>query len=250
MTSQQLVDNGRITAVERSIFSSSQWLSYFENNWKNKARPALPEKIALADNVRQPIIRSLQRFQIGESGDGTYLKKFAAASNDPIYEQCIDLFVKEENTHATILAQMISGLDGQLITWHWSNLLFTNLRRMVGLKTELFVLLIAEIIGKCFYKVCADNLEDRAMKDTFTAIVMDEIFHLEFHSTFMRKAMHNYSHTARRLVYFGWYALFFGACVVFIADHRAALKALKVTPTAFFKDCMGTFDHAAAKSLL
>ena len=123
----------------------------------------------------------MQRFQIGESGNGTHLRKYATTTKDPTYEQCIDLFVREEQGHARLLAQLIKSLEGTVLTRHWSELAFVALRRMLGLKTEVFVLLIAEIIGKCFYKACADRLQNKTMKDVFSAIVMDEIFHLEFH---------------------------------------------------------------------
>jgi len=250
MTSQQLVDTGLVTHFERGVFSSGQWLSYFEGNQNSKAGLKLPEQIALAHSVRTPIIRSLQRFQIGEKGQGLHLKKYAATTNDPVYQQCVDYFIAEENGHSAILAQMLQALDAKVITGHWSNQAFISLRRLLGLKTEIFILLIAEIVGKCFYKTCADHLDNRAMKDTFTAIVMDEIFHLEFNCTFMRKQTQDYGPIARKAIYWAWYALFFVASMVFIVDHRAALKALKVEPSAFWKDCAGTFDHAAVKALL
>jgi len=250
MTSQQLVETGLVTHFERGIFSSGQWLSYFEGNKNSKAALSLPPQIELADAVKQPIIKSLQRFQIGEKGDGLHLKKYAGSTNDPVYQQCVDLFIQEENVHADILGRMLTALDAKPITWHWSNAAFISLRRLLGLKTEIFILLIAEIVGKCFYKTCADNLSNRVFKDTFTAIVMDEIFHLEFNCTFMRKQMHSYSPVARKLIYWCWYALFFTVCMAFIVDHRSALKALDVAPSEFWKDCAGTFDHAAVKALL
>jgi hypothetical protein len=144
---------------------------------------------------------------------------------------------------------MIQAMDGTLLSWHWSELAFVGLRRMLRLKTEIFILLIAEIIGKCFYRVCADNLENEQLSDAFALIVLDEIGHLEFHCSFMRQHMIKFPRALRRAVHCCWSVLFFTACMVFIADHRKALAALNVTPRAFLQDCTRMFDRAAARTL-
>src|SRR5262249_4075085 len=93
----------------------------------------------VSQELRGPLINSLQRFQIGETGEGKHLRKHARTLNDPMYEECIDLFIKEEQFHARVLAQMIQSLDGTLLTWHWTDLAFIGLRRVMHLKTEVFI---------------------------------------------------------------------------------------------------------------
>jgi hypothetical protein len=250
MTAEQLLNTGSSLALGGHSFSSASWLSYFQANKSAEAGITAADKINVAEAVRTPLIRSLQRFQIGQSGDGKHLKKYAATLLDPAYERCVDLFVKEEQGHARILAQTINAMDGALLTWHWSNLIFIAVRRALGLKTELSILLIAEIIGKCFYKCCADRLVNRALRDTFSLIVLDEIFHLEFHCSFMARQMQHSPQFLRTLFYYCWTAFFYAACLVFIADHWRALQALNVMPQAFLKDCSSTFQRIASKVLL
>lgn len=267
MTSQQLIESVSETEIEQdsltsvtidsevaldtgnNSFSSASWLAYFQTNKTARVDIHFPGEIAVPQAVRTPLLKSLQRFQIGETGEGKHLKKYASTINDTAYEECIDLFVKEEQFHARVLAQMIQTMDGNLLTWHWSEFAFVVLRRMLGLKTEIFILLIAEIIGKCFYKVCSDNLEDRLLSAAFSLIVLDEIGHLEFHCSFMSKQMLQFPLWVRRAVNFCWSALFFAACTVFIADHRATLKALNVSPQDFLQDCTKTFQRAAVRTL-
>jgi hypothetical protein len=169
---------------------------------------------------------------------------------DPIHEQCIDLFIKEEQGHALVLAQMIKSMDGTLLSWHWSDLAFVAVRRMFGLKTEVFMLLIAETVGKCFYKACADHLKNKTLRDTFSLLVMDQIFHLEFHCSFLDQQMLQYPPAFRQAVYYLWTALFYAACLLFIADHWSALNALNVSPKIFLQDCSSTFHRAADRILL
>src|SRR6516165_2614794 len=137
-------DSLRVENTEKS-FSSAEWLLYFQNNKESRISLKFRNDSSVPLSVRVPLIRSLQRFQVGESGEGKHLLKYARRTNDPNYIECIDLFIKEEQYHALVLAQMIQSMDGALLTWHWSDIAFIGLRRMLGLKTELLILLIAEI---------------------------------------------------------------------------------------------------------
>jgi rubrerythrin len=252
MTSQHLaeIEVDPLTLERETGFSSAHWLTYFQANREARVDIAFPNAIALSVSLRTPLLRSLQRFQIGETGEGKHLRKYASRMKDPVYEECIDLFIKEEQFHARVLSHMIQALDGTLLSWHWSDLAFIALRRMLGLKTEVFILLIAEIIGKCFYKTCADNLENRLLSDAFSLIVLDEIGHLEFHCGFLQEQMKPFPYAVRRAVHYAWCMLFVTACLVFIADHKRSLTALNVLPRNFMQDCSNTFHRAAMRALL
>ena len=251
MATQQLPrsESDSLTADPRyGTFSSAQWLLYFQDNKKSRADIKFTNDISVPLSMRVPLIRSLQRFQIGETGEGKHLRKYARMTNDPKYEECIDLFIKEEQYHALVLAQIIQSMDGTLLSWHWTDLAFIVLRRMLGLKTELFILLIAEIIGKCFYNACSNKLEDPRLRDAFALIVLDEIGHLEFHCDFLRDQMKGYPKGITQVCYFFWSILFLTACFVFMADHKHALEALTVRPRDFLEDCSRTFRRAAMKA--
>lgn len=227
-------------------FDSAGWVLYFEENKSVRPLIRLHQKIELSESLRVPLLRSLQRFQIGETGDGRHLRKYASRIGDPTYERCVDMFVKEEQAHAQILAQVIAAIDGDLLTWHWTDLAFIALRRVLGLKTELFILLIAEIIGKTFYKCVAKNVPDDAMKNVFSLVVLDEIAHLQFHSEFLQGQLKDYPDWAKSLVRDVWFVIFFGACVVFVLDHKSTLIALDSSAGAFVRECTAVFNRSAS----
>ncbi len=249
MSAQQVLKITSSIDLRSHTYTSASWLSYFHGNKSAAAEIIFPEKIILPAELRQSLVASLQRFQIGESGDGQHLKKYAAAANDPVYEQCIDLFVKENQSHAGMLAQIIKSMDGSLLAGHWSQRAFVILRRMFGLKTEVFVLMIAEIIGKCFYKSLADRIDNKILKDAFSLIVIDEIFHLEFHCSFMGEQTRHYSPLFRRVLSYLWFALFYGAALVFILDHSRVFQAIKVSRSDFLDQCTSTFKRTSSKVL-
>lgn len=251
MTTQQLPksENDILTADPRlGTFSSEQWLLYFQDNKKSRADIKFTNDVSIPVPMRAPLIRSLQRFQIGETGEGKHLRKYARMTKDATYEECIDLFIKEEQYHALVLAKIIQSMDGTLLSWHWTDLAFIVLRRMLGLKTELFILLIAEIIGKCFYNACANKIDDPRIRDAFALIVLDEIGHLEFHCDFLRDQMKSYPQWLTQVCFSIWSVLFLTACFVFIVDHRRALEALQVRPRDFLEDCSRAFRRAAMKA--
>jgi hypothetical protein len=230
-------------------FSAEKWRAYFEENRNTEIGIRFSDGVMIEEELREPLIHSLQRFQIGETGEGTHLKRYAKTVGDTTYEDCIDLFIKEEQGHARILAEMIGALDGELLTWHWTDLAFIALRRMFGLKTELFILLIAEIIGKCFYLQCARNLEDEKMSSAFSVIVCDEIAHLEFHTEFLRTKMERLTEPVRYLILVCWMILFYVSCFVFVADHGSALNEMDVSIRDFLRDCSSCFRRAAVVAL-
>src|SRR6185503_5730579 len=128
------------------------WLEYFERNRTDRLSVpwgTLPEIEAA---VRGPLIRSLQRFQVGESGEGSHLRRRAATTNDPAYQACIELFIREEQEHARLMANFLQRLNAPLLTHHWSDSCFIFLRHLFPLEHELLVLLVPEIIAKRYFR--------------------------------------------------------------------------------------------------
>ena len=227
-------------------FDSKAWLCYFLSNKSVRPLVRLPQEIKMEDALREPLIASLQRFQIGETGEGKHIKKFAKQLGDEAYSDCVDLFIKEEQGHGQILAEVIRALDGTLLTWHWSDLVFIFLRRILGLKTEIFILLIAEVVGKCFYKCIADKIEDDQLNEVFSLIVLDEIAHLQFHSHFLATQMRGISWSLQAIVHYVWSIIFYTACFAFVVDHRKALCALGVPAAEFIERCSREFQRSAS----
>ena len=238
-----------VPQIDSEDFSSERWLLYFQQNKENRVALRFQSAVAVPAVLRPPLIRSLQRFQIGETGEGKFLRRFAKRTGDEHYEQCIDLFIKEEQSHARMLAEVIAVLDGTLLSWHWSDAAFIVLRRMLGLKTELFILLIAEIVGKCFYSQVARHIGDRRLCDAFSLMVLDEVAHLEFHCDFLRTRLQNIPAPGRALICWLWSVLFYAAALVFVLDHGETLIALHSSKQEFLAECTRTFQRATRRCL-
>lgn len=222
------------------------WLNYFEQNRAHRLPVPWEQGVQLEPRLRTPLIRSLQKFQIGESGEGRRLRRHAAATGDAVYQAAIDLFIKEEQEHARLMAAVLQRLGAPLLTSDWTDQCFVFLRRCFGLHQELMVLLLPEMIAKRYFRALFEGSSDPVLRAVCTQILRDEDGHVAFHVDYLRRAFASLSFSQRIAAQVVWRLLFRGACLVVMLDHRAALRACGVGAAAFWRDCGRIFDETAA----
>ncbi len=225
----------------------SKWLTHFRDNREPRFRVPWERGVHPEPELRQPLIRSLQRFQVGESGAGRRLSKLAATLNNPDYTESIALFVAEEQRHAALMAEALRQLDAPLLRFHWSDAVFVLLRRVSGLREELLVLLVPEMIAQRYFRALHDGTRDPALRAMFAQMVHDEEGHVVFHQSTLAWLFRDHGLLRRSLTRIAWRVLFRGACLVLILDHWAALRAARVSPLNFWWDCGLIFDEVAAR---
>lgn len=226
------------------------WHEYFLRN--GQCRHSIPwgDGVHLEPSLRGPLIRSLQRFQIGEAGDGLHLKSGAACTQEAGYQEAITLFVAEEQEHSRLLGRLLERLNAPLLRWHWSDFLFTQIRRLMGLHLELLVLLIAEVIAKRYYCAVEEGTSDAVLKAICAQIRQDEEGHLAFHCDRLNGALRHLSVPVALCLGTGWRIVFRVFCLGVIADHWTLLHAVGVSPSVFWRDCGHIFDGIAASVLI
>jgi len=221
------------------------WLRYFQTNQTQRALIEWSHGVQPEHGLRGPLIRSLQKFQVGESGEGNHLKAGARKTGDPAYSRAIELFIAEEQEHARMLEQIILALDGSLIKNHWSDRAFIALRRLMGLKMELMVLLIAEMIAKRYYRALDEGTQDPVLRAAFGQIRRDEEGHIAFHLDTLNRTFGRWPWWLRALVYSAWQWMFRIVSALVAIDHRHVLHAVGVPRLRFWGDCQMVFENAA-----
>ncbi|SEP33851.1 ferritin-like domain-containing protein [Amycolatopsis saalfeldensis] len=182
------------------------------------------------------VARSVQRFQVGESGDGANLLAKAGGR----YREAVVLFVAEEQNHARLLARLLAAAGSPTIDAHWSDAVFVRLRRALGLRLELMVLLIAEVVALRYYRALRDGSGDPLTREVAARILADEERHVPFHCDRLRG---EFGGTTGKAVEFGWRVLLAGALAVVLLDHGRALRRLGVTRIAFAAGVLGRFER-------
>ncbi len=220
------------------------WLNYFQLNRVHRSEVPWERGIHPEKHLRKPLLDSLRRFQVGETGEGNHLKA-SAARRSAEYAETIALFIDEEKEHARMLALLIKGMGGDLMRWHWSDLAFIFIRRLMGLRLELMILLIAEMIAKRYYRALDEGTQDAVLKAVFGQIRQDEEGHIAFHVDTLHRDFGGYPFLVRLALRTFWQVCFWIVCALVILDHRKVLRAVKVRPGDFWADCTRIFDDVA-----
>lgn len=219
---------------------SSPWSAEFVVRAERRAAESDPDWDR-GSRLHRAVIRSVQKFQVGESGDGAHLIASADASGDTDYANAIRLFVAEEQNHARMLAELLRAAGATTFDAHWTDTVFVRLRRLLGLRLELMVLAIAEVVALRYYRVLADGGNDALLNDVSERILDDERFHVPFQSRRLREGFAHTPALARPLINYAWRALGLGVIMVVAVDHGPALRACGVTRRAFVVDTMRLF---------
>jgi len=187
------------------------------------------------------VVRSIQRFQVGEDGDGVSLIGKSACAGDPTYLAAVRLFVAEEQNHARLLARLLASAGASTIEGHWSDTAFVASRRLLGLRLELMTLMVAEVVALRYYRALRDGTAEVLLTEVAGRILADEQRHVPFHTRRLRDSFATLPRVARELVAGGWWVLLLGATTLVAIDHRHALSRLGVRPTRFVADVAALF---------
>ncbi|UFS99324.1 ferritin-like domain-containing protein [Nocardia huaxiensis] len=218
----------------------SRWTTEFEAKVAARAATGDPDW-ACGARLDPAVVRSVQRFQVGESGDGANLMAKAEQAGDPVYAAAVRLFIAEERNHARLLACLLEAAGEPTIAAHWVDAVFVRLRRALGLRLELMVLTIAEVVALRYYRALRDGTSDPLTTRVAALILDDERRHVPFHCQRLRAAFATTPRPARVAAGLAWWVILLGAVLVVAADHGPALRVLGVSRTVFARDVIGLF---------
>ncbi|GJF31971.1 hypothetical protein KNE206_46710 [Kitasatospora sp. NE20-6] len=218
-----------------AVLDHPGWVAHFTAEAHRRSRRADPDtsRGATADPA---LWRSLQRFQVGEDGDGTQLIAKAEAFGDPAYTAALRLFVAEEQNHARLLARLLDAGGVPLLGSHWSDALFVRFRRLLGLRLELMVLLVAEVVAVRYYRAVRDGARDPLIAETAGLVLADEVRHVPFHCCRLRESLAALPRPLRAPAATGWRLLAVAAGGFVALDHGPALRLLGVGRLRFLLD--------------
>ena len=187
------------------------------------------------------LVRSLQRFQAGEDGDGASLIAKSERAGDHDYLTAVRLFVAEEQNHARLLKNVLTYAGEPTIDGHWTDTVFVAVRRALGLRLELMTLMLAEVVALRYYRALRDGTGDALVTDVAGGILADERRHVPFHVDRLRDGFADAPGTARLIAAGFWWVLMTGATLVVAVDHGRALTSLGVTRRRFVREVLTLF---------
>jgi hypothetical protein len=221
----------------RKRMDGAYWRRWFEDNRRRPDIP-LPAHVALEPRLHALLVRSLQRFQLGESSEGSLARQaHNIAELDADTRIAIGLFVREEGRHARELAHLLAALGAPTLRKHWSETLFRRGRRLFGFRTKMLVIGGAEIVGAATYALLAERVPEPIARFCAT-LAEDEARHLDF----LADWFHSMGDPLAAITLAGAAS---AAITLSLWDHRALFARVGITPAMYVRRC---FREVAQRS--
>lgn len=224
---------------------SVEWLSYFEKN-ERRSSPNTPGMLQpLHPRLQRALVRALQCFQLGESGEGRVARE-AALSTDPAADDAwklsVAFYIREEGRHARELAQLLRAMGEPTIRKHSSEWLFERARRLMGLRAKMAVIAVAEVVGSTFYHTLATRIPCPHTAEVARIIAADEDHHLSFQRDYFARVLRHETLLVRVLTASALSVWFFsvlaGAIASVALGHGKLFRQLGMSSLGFAVRCV------------
>jgi hypothetical protein len=226
-------------AARNMPWDVDRWLVHFRRNKENRPEPDWIAPITLPAEVVAPLVHSLEQFQLGDGGGPAYLiardrERFLSEGDGT--RSLVDLWFAEEREHARLLGAAVARFGGRCIQSHWSFTAFCLTRKWFGVRFELTVLLLTEIVSTVYYRLMRRHGQDPALRSMCRLIIRDEVGHVAFHRERLARAAR-----AGRAGYGIWWesrfrVLGLGAASMLWINHAPGICAPGASGTEFYRE--------------
>ena len=233
----------RFIAPDPSGFESidwAKWNRHFTQNQENRTEPNWEDLNRwMRPDLVKCLLPSLQQFELGDGGEPAKLIAFNAEafrSFAPEIREVVDAWFAEEKEHARMLGCATERFGGSHIESHWSFSAFCGVRRLGGVRFELQILLLTEIVSAAYYRVLKRHANDQPIKDMCTLINRDEAGHIAFHLDRLAAADYSILGLSRKV----WEAQFwlngFAAATLLWVSHGPCLIPLGASTEEYCRE--------------
>jgi hypothetical protein len=223
------------------------WLTFFRSRRQRGSDLPWADETPLAPFERECIARSIATFQLGESSEGLHLiataRGFAERHELAPLGELTELFVREEQYHAALLAAFMKPNEIPLLRRQWSDRVFRSLRHLAGFELAIRVLLVAELIALTYYRALAAATGSAVLRHICDVILSDEHAHVAYESTLLQRVSAGRWPLTRAAASGLHRLLYAGAIAVVFAGHRSVLRAGGYGFAGFFASCWRSFSE-------
>lgn len=227
------------------IHTSQFWKLHFENNLM-KQRIDWSKGPSISNVEKSKVLYSLKAWQLGETSDGKHLlaaaNKYSGTTQDEVYPEAVELFIKEEQKHGNNLGRYIDLIGEKRAKQDWGDTLFRKIRYFnTSMEIWTIAVIIVESAAQIFYQALKEATNCNLLKSICNDILIDEAHHIKFQNErlyilFQKKRF--YFKVISVLLYS---AFFFCVIHAIWFGHKKALKAGNVTFKLFMEKMFGKF---------
>jgi hypothetical protein len=148
----------------------------------------------------------------------------------------VDLWFAEESEHARVLGCAVKRFGGRIITSHWSFTAFCVCRRVLGVKFELQVLTLTELVSTAYYRMLRNHSPDGPLAAMCELILRDEAGHVAFQRDRLASASIPKPGLRGLLWRIQFMLLGYAAGTMLWINHAPCLKTIGGTRTEFYSE--------------
>jgi hypothetical protein len=217
----------------------AKWIDHFTRNKLNRPEPDWSAPVNFPPAILAPVLRSVEQFRLGDGGGPASLIAFDREnfrSRTVEMRQIVDLWFAEEAEHARLLGCAVRRFDGRIITSHWSFTAFCLCRRVLGVRFELQVLTLTELVSTAYYRMLRQHSPDGPLAAMCELILRDEAGHVAFQRDRLMSAGCPKPGLRGQLWKMQFLACGYAAGTVLWISHAPCLKAIGGTPAEFYSE--------------
>src|SRR6185436_5589008 len=148
---------------------AAKWIRHFLANRRNRPEPEWELPLQLAPELVRKLRPSIEQFQLGDGGGPASLiardaQNYRNSSEE--IRRIVDFWFEEEKEHSRLLGQAVKRVGGKRIESHWSFSAFCACRRIIGVRAELQILLLTELVSTAYYTVLRRHAQDGPLEAT------------------------------------------------------------------------------------
>jgi hypothetical protein len=217
----------------------ARWTAHFEANRKNRREPDWTAPITISSEAIARLVHSLEQFQLGDGGGPAYLiardrERFLSEGEGT--RALVDSWFAEEREHARLLAMAVARFGGRCIDSHWSFTAFCLTRKWFGVRFELTVLLLTEIVSTVYYRLLMRHGNDPALRSLCRLIIRDETGHVSLHRDRLARQAQRGAATFGWLWAYRFRSLGLMAATMLWVNHAPGLRAVGATGREFYRE--------------
>lgn len=219
--------------------AAHRWNRYFAWNAHRQdlvPPPEWPDEATASDDVLDAVARTLARFYLGETGEGTVARQAREAGLSTQWAESIRLYVAEEHRHGRELLHLLHALGHETPRRHWSEVLFRHGRRALGFRTKMLTIAAAEVVGVEMYGLLRDHVEGPIGR-LGAVVAREEQAHLQFQRDFFEERLIEAGAVARGATVLTFLGITGCAVATFLVDHGPLLRALGVSRREVAERC-------------
>jgi hypothetical protein len=217
----------------------AKWIEYFNRNKQNRREPDWSAPTKVPPHILAPMLRSIEEFRLGDGGGPASLIAYDAENfrgQTESMRKIVDLWFAEEAEHARLLGCAVRRFSGRFIYSHWSFTAFCWCRRIFGVRFELQVLTLTELVSTAYYRMLRKHSPDGPLAAMCELILRDEAGHVAF----QRDRIADAGNPKPGLRGWLWRLQFlvcgYAAGTVLWMSHAPCLKAIGGTRTEFYSE--------------